>query len=279
MKLKNILVPVDFSNCSNNALNYAIELAHIFDAELTLLHCYVIHLPVAEMTVDIQSDMAFQYQKNTEKDFSYLKEKTPALKKVKHKEIIKTSFINDGIVMTAKDIKAELIVMGAKGASNRIDAFFGSNTYTTIRKSKTPVLAIPDGIVFKPLTKILFAADFKHIDDLSQLDIIKTVAEQFKAKVQILHVGHGWSELNMVQTKEAAAIVEYFGHIDHSYHFTKEEIDVEDAIDDHLKEHGNELLILIARKHQFPGSLFKRKVTRRTVMHADLPLLTIPDLR
>lgn len=279
MKLNSILVPVDFSDCSNNALDYAIALASAFGARLTLLNCYVVHLPAADMTVGIKSDMAIEYQKTAEKNFSYLKEKTPGLSRVDHKEIIKISFINDGIVMTAKETEADLIVMGTKGAGNRLDAFFGSNTYSTIRKSKAPVLAIPDGATFKPFNKILFAADFKYIEALHGLDVIKAITAQFKAKVEILHVGHGWSELNTQQTKEAAAIVEYFGHTEHSYHFTKEEVEVEDAIDDHLEEHGNELLVLIARKHHFPGSLFKKKVTRRTVMHTDLPLLAIPDLR
>ncbi len=277
MKIENILVPVDFSDCSNNALRYAIELAALYKAKLTLLHCYVVHVPAAEITIDLQPQLAKEYQENAEKNFLLLKERMTELSKVNYREVIKTSFINVGITNASKEFDTDLIVMGTKGAGNRIDAFFGSNTYHTIKKSEVPVLAIPDGAGFIAPTKILFAADFKRLEEVKSLDIIKAFSRKFSAEVQVLHVGHGWSELNMHQTKEAAAMIEYFGNTEHSYHFVKEERPVEDAIEDHLEEHQNELLVIIARKHHFPGSLFKKKLTRQTVMHTDLPLLTIPD--
>src|SRR5712691_7067324 len=53
-KLKKILVPVDFSDCSNKALQYAIPFARQFDAELILLHVVQPYVPVPEMpTIDI----------------------------------------------------------------------------------------------------------------------------------------------------------------------------------------------------------------------------------
>lgn len=278
MKIETILVPVDFSDCSNNALAYAIELATRYKARLILLHCYVVHIPAAEITMDMEPRLAEEYQQNAEKNFFLLKEKMTSLQKVNYREVIKTSFINVGIEAAAEEYQADLIVMGTKGAGNRIDAFFGSNTYHAIKKSQVPVLTIPEGATFIPLDKILFAADFKHVEDLESLDIVRNLSSQFGAEIQILHVGHGWTELNMHQTREAAAIIEHFGDTEHSYHFIKKEIRVEDAIDDHLDKHQNELLVLIARKHKFPGSLFRKKMTRKAVMQTELPLLTIPDL-
>ncbi len=279
MKLKNILVPVDFSNCSNNALLFAIQLVQQSESKLWLLNCYTVQIPSADITIDLQPTLAKEYHRNAENSFVLLRDKMPSLGNVAHEELIKISFIRDGILQTAKEVEADLIVMGTKGADNRLDTFFGSNTYGTIKKSKTPVLVIPEIAKFQPIKKVLFAADFKHIEDVHGLDIIKAILSLFGAKVEILHVGHGWSELSMHQSREAAAIVEYFNHEEHDYHFIKDEVDVYDAIENHLKTHENELLVLIARKHQFPGSLFKKKVTRRSALHTDLPLLTIPDLR
>jgi len=277
MKLKNILVPIDFSKCSNNALLHAIELAERSDARLTLLHCYTIQIPAAEVTIDIQPELTMQYRKIAERNFEHLKNTTPALKKVVHQEIIEVSFVRDGILETAGKIEADLIVMGTNGADNRMDAFFGTNTYHTIKKSKIPVLAIPAEASFKPFQKILFAADFKRVEDVDRLGMIKTLARLFKAEVQILHVGKGWGELNTHQTSEAAAIIEYFDLTKHSYHFTREDIEVEVAIEEHLKEYHNELLVLIARKHSFSETLFSKKVTRPSVLHTSVPLLTLPE--
>ena len=43
MQPKRILMPTDFSNCAEAALNHAIYLAQQFQAELHLLHAVVLH--------------------------------------------------------------------------------------------------------------------------------------------------------------------------------------------------------------------------------------------
>ncbi|MEO8429280.1 MAG: universal stress protein, partial [Verrucomicrobiota bacterium] len=50
-KLKKILVPVDFSQCSEKALQYAIPFARQFGATITLLNVVPGYLPVPEMGV------------------------------------------------------------------------------------------------------------------------------------------------------------------------------------------------------------------------------------
>jgi len=42
--LKTILVPVDFSDDSRRALEYAVELARQYQAKIHLLHSYPIHI-------------------------------------------------------------------------------------------------------------------------------------------------------------------------------------------------------------------------------------------
>lgn len=48
-KLKRILVPIDFSDCSKKALGYAIPFAEQFGAELMLLHVLPSCRPMLEM--------------------------------------------------------------------------------------------------------------------------------------------------------------------------------------------------------------------------------------
>jgi len=279
MELKNILVPIDFSDCAYNALIYAIELAQMSKAKLTLLNCYVVLAPVVEYVIESQTTLTITYQKNSEANFRQLIARAGNLGKVAHEEMIKVCNVEDGIRDTAKAIQADLIIMGTKGTSNRVDAFFGSNTYATIKKSEVPVLAIPEKARFKPFQKLLFAADFERTAGIDDLAIIKIIMGLFTSKLDILHVGHNWSDLSMHHSKEVASVVAYFHNTAHSYHFIKGEEDVEEAIDEHLEAHHNDLLILIPRKHHYPGALFRKKVTKKRVMHSELPLLIMSNLR
>lgn len=277
--LKNILVPVDFSDCSKNALNYAIRLAMSAKAHLTLLNCYTVHVNAAEVTVDLHPQLSYELEKNAKDSFEKLEEEIPQLKEVPHTGLTRMSFIVKGIEDVVSEEKIDLVVMGTKGASNRVNELFGSNTYHMIKKSRVPVLVVPDEARFDIMKNLLFAADFKHIKNMHSLDMIKVFLSFFNAKVEVLHLGESWSDLSTQKVKEAAAIIDYFSHTEHSYHFVAEETDIEDGINEHLAKSHNDLLILIARKHYFPGKIFKRKMTRRAVLRSKIPLLTIPDTK
>ena len=65
MKINNILVPVDFSDCSRNALVYAIELAQRTESKLHLIHSYYIPVPTADIAVVVDArDQLNQEQMN-----------------------------------------------------------------------------------------------------------------------------------------------------------------------------------------------------------------------
>ena len=45
LKIRNLLFPTDFSDCSRQALSHALFLAEELEAELHLLHAVVLHEP------------------------------------------------------------------------------------------------------------------------------------------------------------------------------------------------------------------------------------------
>lgn len=79
--MRKILMPTDFSDCANNALDYTIFLAKKMDAELVLLSAYYIPSSgAASIVVNIQEDL----RKETQEDLDTLMElktsKNPWLK-------------------------------------------------------------------------------------------------------------------------------------------------------------------------------------------------------
>ena len=52
-QLKKILVPVDFSDCSKKALQYALPFARQFEAELALVHVVQAYVAVPEMVPEV----------------------------------------------------------------------------------------------------------------------------------------------------------------------------------------------------------------------------------
>ncbi len=77
--------------------------------------------------------------------------------------------------------------MGMRGSSSEYK-LFGSVTISSIRGGIFPVLAIPSRAKFSPIHKILFACEHNYLSPKNRLTVLKDIAVQTKALVQILHI-------------------------------------------------------------------------------------------
>jgi nucleotide-binding universal stress UspA family protein len=140
MTAQHILVPTDFSEYADYALDYAIELAKTLQARLTIL--YVFHLsslalgeaPPAVLD-DTWQAMETHAQQQTQK----------ALARVLKAGLQGDSVIMEGtpfqtIIDTAKDKGADLIVMGTHGRTGLTHALMGSMAEKVVRLAPCPVL-------------------------------------------------------------------------------------------------------------------------------------------
>jgi nucleotide-binding universal stress UspA family protein len=138
--LKNILVPVDFSDCSKLAIRYAVSQAKQFDGEITLL------------TVIPDSHTAFEYgeaeaitslakrKKNLEKDLTRLADE--ALDGLRHKTVVVHGRPFEEIVRTAQNLGTNLIVISTHGYPGETRVDLGSTTERVVRYATCPVLVV-----------------------------------------------------------------------------------------------------------------------------------------
>lgn len=144
-KIKRILVPIDFSTISFNALQHAEIIAKLTKARITLLN--VIEpfvntggldggLTAAAMTVDQRSKVS---------NLRLLRRIASAMRKRRKIQTdAKSSIgrISTTITKIAKLIDADLIVMGTHGAKGFVQNVLGSKTYYVSTLSHKPLLAI-----------------------------------------------------------------------------------------------------------------------------------------
>jgi universal stress protein A len=143
MRLAKLLVPVDFSAESKNALRYAEAFARQFGASLTLLH-------VAEPIVYVAD---FGYGPVTrrcpnQRLLTRTKSRLNALaKKVGGSQLQPTSVVRTGIaeseiVDAARELETDLIVMGTHGNSGPGQAPMCSTAEKVLRHAPCPVFVV-----------------------------------------------------------------------------------------------------------------------------------------
>ncbi len=135
-----ILVPVDFSQSSENAIDYAVEMAKLFDNEITLLN--VISSGMKSLFIGdsekeilkdgIRSRMEKYRQRITDKW-------ADAVVNIEVKEGRPYKMINK----MASETDCDQIVMGTNGA-NGVEQFVGSTTTRVISSSTVPVIAVKE---------------------------------------------------------------------------------------------------------------------------------------
>ncbi|HEY1112711.1 MAG TPA: universal stress protein, partial [Chitinophagaceae bacterium] len=175
--MKKILVPTDFSPASHRASTYAAALAKEFNAELYLLHVYMAPAAAGEMSpawAVIDRELQEEVEGQIRKEIAILHNTYRIMVNGNAKIGMELPTIN----AVAQEINADLIVMGMKGGGR--NKHMGSITVATIRKSKVPVLVVPEHAHFIPIRKITLATDFNSKLNDSCFKVLFAIARQFR---------------------------------------------------------------------------------------------------
>jgi universal stress protein A len=139
---KNILVPIDFSEHSQRALDYAIELAAKLDAKVHVLN--VIGIPalgVPELGVALTAAVIDNLVKDNQAALDKLVDPRRKLASI-GEVMLRTGDTRDMILQACGEVNADLVVMGTHGRRGVSRALLGSVAESVVRTAPCPVLAI-----------------------------------------------------------------------------------------------------------------------------------------
>jgi nucleotide-binding universal stress UspA family protein len=198
IKIKTILVPLDFSRASMDALNYAVALARKFAATVHLLHVTApdeaaapgaahILRQTAQAVVSAQERLGKMHAKHL---FPFWPENT----------YVRTGPAFQKICEQAREIGADLIVIGTRGNTGLKRVLLGSTAERVVRFSHCPVLALRQGKGRRrigagllssakeiSIRRILVPTDFSQCA-MAGLMYSALWAKTFDAKLRLLHV-------------------------------------------------------------------------------------------
>ena len=146
---RKILVPVDFSGCSDEAFRVALSLARVFQAEVLLLHVVDTKSLDALNRLGLALPSQEASQKKRLRHHARLNARR-LLSLEEAKGVPIRRLINEGspfaeIARAARSEKVGLVVMGSYGGQvgNVEKIFFGSTAEKVVRAAGCPVLTVP----------------------------------------------------------------------------------------------------------------------------------------
>lgn len=134
-----ILVPTDFSEQSNIALEQSYNLAREYNAEITLLYVIEDGGMLAKL---FSSEQHEDHRKNVQYQLDLLAAAVEKKSKITVNTLIAKGVIYEKIAEVAELINATMIIMGTNGGEGLKKRFIGSNALRVARESKIPVITI-----------------------------------------------------------------------------------------------------------------------------------------
>ncbi|WP_353779416.1 universal stress protein [Winogradskyella sp. 3972H.M.0a.05] len=184
--MKKIIVPIDFSEHSEYALETAANIAKKHNAQILALHMLEIsETYLTKGHLDLNAETAF-FLKRAEQKFDEALSK-PFLEGITITPIIKHFRVFSEVNDIAEEHDADLVVMGSHGASGLKEMFIGSNTEKVVRHSEIPVLIVKHSPILTDFETVVFACDFSE-DSIASYQKANALFDKFGATLNIVYV-------------------------------------------------------------------------------------------
>ena len=274
--MKTIIVPVDFSPVSDNAVNYAIGLAREAHCSLLLFHAY--QIPVSMTDTPIVLVSVDDMQKNADARIGELKKQVEQKAGADMKIYAEAKLGNtvDELEDLCRQIKPFAVVMGTKGESAVERVLFGSTTLTAIRHLTWPVIVVPPGKQYHDIKKIGFACDLKEVVETTPAKQICDFVKEVDGELHVLNIDIDKKPLSGEESQESLLLQTMLEDVDPVYHFLEDK-DIEAGINKFADENNLDLVIAIPKKHKLLEGLFKKSHTRRLVFESHVPVMCVHE--
>lgn len=186
--MKSVLVPTDFSEYATGAIKMANIVSRKTDCSVLLQHNIKSLVSWNGLTEEQKFDQPLVLAKTLEaerklddtikRDFTL---QTDVQKLITH------GVTYEAITSSARDVKADLIILGSHGNERSDRYFIGSNVQRVIRHATCPVLAVKQDVNPKEIHKIVFPFQFGETID-NPFGAVKALAHELKAEIDLLYV-------------------------------------------------------------------------------------------
>ncbi|MBT8274041.1 MAG: universal stress protein [Bacteroidia bacterium] len=274
--MKKIIVPIDFSEHSEFALEAAAMIAQKHQAEIIALHMLEISDAILTHRNDEQQAKAFFLLQLAEKRFKEFLDKE-YLKDLKVTPVVKHFKVFSEVNDVAKEQNADMIVMGSHGASGVKEFLVGSNTEKVVRHSDIPVLVIKHNPILMDFENVVFACDFSE-ESVEPYLKANNLFKKLGAKVHMVYVNLpniGFRSTAEMQKRVSEFMKRANGNLDEMADVTYvDDYSVEKGILNFANVINADLVAIATHGRKGLAHFFEGSISEDLANHSTLPVMT-----
>ena len=260
--MNTVIVPLDFSDASINAAEYAARLFNNHEnINLILYHAYE-NDRESESSEEKLSELKERLNKNYTLNITISAEKC--------------NFIN-GLEKLVRHKHADLVVMSNTGHSPIAQVFIGSNALKMSETKACPLLLIPNKLQYHKIENIMMASDFKNVRTTTPSVPIKRFLTAVKANLHIVNVNNEhYISLTEDFEKEKEDFEKMFSEFNPEYYFMRL-YDVDDALNQFATDKNIDLIITIQKQHSVLYRRFRSNHIKNLKNNSNVPLMVVHE--
>lgn len=272
--VNHIVVPVDFSDTGKVAVDHAVEIAKRFKAEITVVH--VLESGAFSGIIAPSKKTEFEERELAQKelqDFAHALEKEHGLDV---SQLVKSGRVNEEIREAAKDVGADLIVMGTHGVTGWAEFFVGSNAYRVVTGALCPVLTIQEHSKTIGYQSIILPLDATP-STLQKVPYAAGIAKLYGATIHIAClISEDEPEVRAYFEKRLAQVMEYLEKEEVQY--TKATLVGENLATmtmNHAEAKEGDLIVMMTEQEERFTGLLMGPFAQQIVNHSRIPVMSI----
>ncbi|MEX6689871.1 universal stress protein [Danxiaibacter flavus] len=273
--MKTIIALTDFSANSLNAVNYAADMASLIRARVTIM--YVIPVPMSGSEVPAPADKLQDLENEAQVELNAVKEKVMA--RTNEPIIVHTEIKFGNLLPELKEYcattKPFAVVMGEESAGAVERLLLGGSAVIAMREIYWPLILVPFNAHFEGIRKIALACDLKKVFETVHVAAIKAFVREFDAELYVLNISDGGQNaFDGDAVSESMMLQKMLSDLNPKYYFVSSK-DVDNTIQKFVVDHDMDMLMIIPKKHLFPSTLFSPRHSKKLLLEAEVPIISI----
>lgn len=279
LEVRRILIPTDFSETANLALQHAAHLASLTDAEIILLHvvstfAFRVNLPEADVDESQNARLSGAIQEKLQSIAKALS--------AKHGIQVHTRVaygrIREEVVKVAEDQDADMVILGTHGVSGIREFFMGSNAFRIVSEAGCPVLSVQESAQHIGFRRIVVPID-NSFHSREKLGISVRLAATYGAHLHICGLrshDHDDQDLNARFKMKMKQVEDFLKEKEASYDITTIFCsNIAKATMDFAAEKDADLIIIMNEQEINSTGFFMGAYAQQIVNHSKIPVLSI----
>ncbi len=282
--MRTILLPTDFSECSKNAIKYAIRFAEQTERKLLFFHSTFLDILTSTPTRVYLNAVKFDKESKLQMLGEFIENIYHSLHMTRNsnntKFLVKSGpSVIESIKETIDEQFIDLIIIGTYGVTGFAKKMMGSTAVSLIEQAYCPVLAIPEKFKFNGVKKIAYASS--DLDNLKmELNPIIQMAQKLEASLVIFHITEGNQFVTNFENFNSEVFMESLSHHFRFHSMSLHVIDIgnnslTDAIDNFVKNNEPDILAMLTHKRSFFHKMFNPSQTKDLSYQLRVPLMAL----